>query len=342
MRVRGIGRLRHWARRAWLASQPRAIILLYHRVARLRSDPQRLSVTPEHLAEHLEHVRKRYHPIGLSELNHALAVKRVVDRAIAVTFDDGYADNLWNAKAILERYHVPATLFVTTGYVGKNREFWWDDLERLLLLPERLPEKLVLHISGRLHDWDLHEGEKESAPQWNVTKTFCPSPRHKVYKELSHLFCFLDNEEQRHILTTLTQWAGVSSDPRPEYRALNPDELKALSDSRLVQIGAHSITHPVLAIQPLEMQRKEIVESKKYLEDIVERPVSSFCYPHGGVEDVGEETVRLVREGGYEIACSTVRTPVTRYSNPYWLPRYVVRDYDVEEFAYQLSRWFWG
>lgn len=342
MRVRGTGRLRRWARRAWLVTQPRAIILLYHHVAQLSSDPRLLSVTPGHLAEHLEHVRKYYHPMGLSELNRTLAAKRVPHRAIVVTFDDGYVDTLWNAKAILERYDVPATVFVTTGYVGQNREFWWDDLERLLLFPERLPEKLVLSINGKPHDWNLCGDERQSTVRWNMTMRFCPSPRYKVYEELCHLLRPLGNEDQRQVLTTLGRWAGVSSDTRPGYRALNPNELRTLSDGGLVEIGAHTVTHPVLATQPLEVQWREIVEGKKYLENTVGRPVTSFSYPYGGVEAVGEEAVRLAREGGYEVACAAVSSPVTRHSSPYWLPRFEVGDWDGEEFAHRLSRWFWG
>ena len=63
----------------------------------------------------------------------------VPSAGVVVTFDDGYADNFHNAKPLLERYEIPATVFVTTGYLQDQREFWWDELERILLQPGTLP-----------------------------------------------------------------------------------------------------------------------------------------------------------------------------------------------------------
>ena len=76
-------------------------------------------------------------------------------RPLVVTFDDGYADNLYNAKPLLERYEIPATIFLTSGCIGQNREFWWDELDRMLLQPKTLPRALHLNIDGTTHDWDL-------------------------------------------------------------------------------------------------------------------------------------------------------------------------------------------
>ena len=62
----------------------------------------------------------------------ALADGEPLSRSVVITFDDGYRDNLLVAKPILEEHGLPATVFVTTGYVGSNRDFWWDELESLL------------------------------------------------------------------------------------------------------------------------------------------------------------------------------------------------------------------
>src|SRR5262249_43149366 len=108
-------------------------ILLYHRVTRLDRDPQLLAVSPEHFAEHLDVLRRKANVVPLNKFR---GEPRLPSRAIAITFDDGYADNFVEAKPILERKEVPATVFVVSGFLGSAREFWWDELDRILLQPE--------------------------------------------------------------------------------------------------------------------------------------------------------------------------------------------------------------
>jgi peptidoglycan/xylan/chitin deacetylase (PgdA/CDA1 family) len=126
---------------------PHGIILLYHRVAELPLDPQLLSVTPQHFAEHLDVMRKCGRASHISGLSRALESRNGKPCVIAVTFDDGYADNLYGAKPLLEHYDVPATVFVTAGYLGSQREFWYDELERILLHTGPLPQTLGLKIN---------------------------------------------------------------------------------------------------------------------------------------------------------------------------------------------------
>lgn len=344
----GTGILRRWARKAWLATQARAVILVYHRVANISLDPQLLCVTPQHFAQHLQHLREHYHPMNLQDLGQALFQGRIPRRAVIVTFDDGYADNLWNARPLLEKHEVPATVFVTSGYVGQNREFWWDELERLLLSPQILPDSLELTINAKVYSWQLKNSGKQLeidsriARGWDVTMEFYPTPRHKAYKELHHLLRPLDDAERQVVLTDLARWAGALSDARQDYLALNPDELKALAKGELVEIGAHTITHPVLSSQPLEIQRREIAESKRDLESILKLPVTSFCYPYGDRTGIGTEARQLVRQAGFKLACANFPAPVTRRSDAFWLPRYLVRDWDGEEFAQRVQRWLRG
>ncbi len=86
------------------------LILLYHRVTDVDSDPWSLCVTPDHFAEHLEVLRKYTHPMRLQQLAQGLYRRQRAGRPVAITFDDGYADNLQNAKPLLERYDIPATV----------------------------------------------------------------------------------------------------------------------------------------------------------------------------------------------------------------------------------------
>src|SRR5829696_3251896 len=152
---RGVRGLRQIARRPRNRPGHRVRILLYHRVAELRLDPWFLSVTPRNFAEHLEVLQRYAQPISLERLYQGLLEGGLPERAVAVTFDDGYADNLHDAKPLLARYEVPATVFLATGYIGHEREFWWDELDRILLQPGTLPKALRLSVDGRTHRWEL-------------------------------------------------------------------------------------------------------------------------------------------------------------------------------------------
>src|SRR5262245_13457331 len=121
------------------ARETRGLILMYHRVAELPLDPWGLAVSPGHFAEHLQVLHKHGQPLALSRAVARLQEHRLRRGTLVVTFDDGYSDNLYLARPLLERYDVPATVFLVTGYIGGDREFWWDELENILLQPEILP-----------------------------------------------------------------------------------------------------------------------------------------------------------------------------------------------------------
>jgi peptidoglycan/xylan/chitin deacetylase (PgdA/CDA1 family) len=347
MRIRGLGRVRRAAR--WVRNRfvRRALILLYHRVAELPSDPQLLCVKPQHFAEHLKLLRKHYQPMPLLHLVQALQDGHVPDRSVVITFDDGYADSLYNARPLLERYDIPAIVFVTTGHVGQQREFWWDELERLFLQPGALPEALCLEVNGN-HQWELgemaHYGEEayERHRHWNVGDKHDPTPRQHLYRSLCQLLRPLPDEERRKLLNELLAWAGAELMARPTHRALSPEEVIRLTEGELVEVGAHTVTHPILSALPAAIQRSEIRGSKARLEEILGRPVTSFAYPYGSRSDYTAETVALVRRAGFSCACANFADMVWQRADPFQLPRVVVRDWDGDEFARRLGGCFRG
>src|SRR5438045_9462568 len=107
---------------------------MYHRIADAahESDPWGLCVSPARFAEQLAVLRECGTPLTLRSLVREHERGDVPSGGIVVTFDDGYADNLHAAKPLLERFDVPATVFVTSGQIAKDGEFWWDGLERPL------------------------------------------------------------------------------------------------------------------------------------------------------------------------------------------------------------------
>lgn len=348
MMMRGMGRLRSAAR--WLRNRfgRGALILLYHRVADLASDPQSLCVTLLHFAEHLEILKDRARPMRLQQLAQTIQDGNLPGRAVVVTFDDGYADNLHNAKPLLARFDIPATVFVTTGYMGREREFWWDELDRLLLQPGKLPETLHLSINGSTCRWELgdktHYREEDFLQHrgWNVLERDDPTPRQRLYRSLCQLLRPLPDGGRRKVLDELFAWAGAEPLCRPTHHPLSSDGVVSLGDGGLVEVGAHTVTHPVLSTLPPAAQRAEIEGSKVHLEQILGRSEMSFAYPYGSESDYTRETVAIVRDVGFVVACSNFGALAWRRTDPFELPRVLVRDWDGETFARRLESWFSG
>lgn len=321
------------------------LILLYHRIAELPSDPQLLAVTPGHFAQHLEVLRDHGCPMSLAQMMPALRDRRLPRRAIAVTFDDGYADSLDCGEPLLARHDVPATVFVTTSYVGGAREFWWDDLERFLLLPGRLPETLRVRVGPTVHEWRLGEAavyrEEDYLrhSSWNIERASDPSPRHSAYRALCALLRTVSDEERTAALDELSSIAGTTPAGRPTHRPLSRERLARVSEGSLVDVGAHATTHSALSALSEAAQRAEIAGSKARLREITGREPAGFAYPFGGRADYTRTTVALVREAGFAFACANIPAAVRPGSDRFQLPRVLVRDWDADTFAGRLREW---
>jgi peptidoglycan/xylan/chitin deacetylase (PgdA/CDA1 family) len=322
-----------------------AIILIYHRVAELPFDPQLLSVKPQHFAEHLDLLKKYCSPLSLGELDRVLRDGTLPHNPVVITFDDGYADNLALAKPLLERYTIPATVFMAAGYIGSQREFWWDDLERLFLQPVTLPETLRLDINGRTFDWELGKANAYDAyayQDWNVEILGNPTPRHAVYRSVCQLLRPLTDESRRETLERLLAWAGAERGGRKTHLPLTSTELARLDEGGLVEVGAHTLTHALLCSLPKAEQQAEIHGSKTALEEILGHPIKTFAYPFGSRFDYTSESVAVVREAGFEMACANFPGVVWRRSDHFQLPRLLVRNWDGEGFERWLRGWLRG
>jgi peptidoglycan/xylan/chitin deacetylase (PgdA/CDA1 family) len=342
MRLRGLGKVRQIAGRIRERFGPRSVILLYHRVIETVSDPYLLCVTPQLFEEHLRVIREFCAPVRLGELARAVRDGHLPERAVCVTFDDGYQDNLYTAKPLLERYEVPATFFMTTGAIGREREFWWDELERVFLQPGCRPDRLQLEVAGQRFEWNLGEaasyGERELHRDraWTMVNTSDPTPRHAAFRAVYQLVQPMEEVHRRQVLDSLLGWASLPLSVRPTHRALEPAEVADLERGGLMEIGAHTVTHPDLSAQPAAIQRAEIQQSKADLQAWLGHPVESFAYPYGYYS---AESVAAVREAGFEYACACLSRTVRRRSELLLLPRVDVGNWSGGEFASHLKRW---
>ena len=261
---------------------------------------------------------------------------------IVVTFDDGYADNLHEAQPLLEAADIPAVIFVTAGKVNSKREFWWDELERVLLTHE-LPDHLTLTLNKQKSTWDLRQSKNHTSDApWHVLMGSELTPCQAAYRELLGFLRLSENDERERILLQIAAWAGLGAEARPTHRTLTHDEVQTLGQGGLIEVAAHSMTHPVLSNLSIEEQQGEIITSKQRLQEILGQSVSSFSYPYGTQADYTSDTITLVKDAGFDCACSNFPGQVQSGTDLYELPRLLVRDWDGDEFAKQLRAWFRG
>jgi peptidoglycan/xylan/chitin deacetylase (PgdA/CDA1 family) len=298
------------------------VILAYHRIARVTRDPHLLCVDPDVFADQLDHMRRHYDIVPLGSLKQRSSRQRVV-----LTFDDGYADNASTAKSILDGMGVPATFFVTAGMVGAKREFWWDRLEALLLSSSLGREYLEVDLDGRRTALDVRTDEA----------------RLRAHGTLHARMRQLPVRDIERLLDDLTFELNIPTGDRETHRVMSEQELLNLSSSNLLEIGAHTVSHPLLSAQSLEEQRREISDSRSILEQLTGLRVRAFSYPFGSRDAFSGATIRLVEQAGYAFACTglsgrvsrrlpLLRLPLLR------LPRNFVRNWHRAEFANWLLR----
>ena len=307
----------------WQRSRPRAVILMYHRVAQVAEDPHGLCVSPAHFAEHLEVLRRRCSVIPLREMPARLREGRLPRRAVVITLDDGYSDSLYAVRPLCERFDIPATLFVTAGYLDGRREFWWDDLEAQTLgRGVTATRDLELEVNGERLTWPTG------------------TPLRAVYDALHVRLRPATAEVREQVLNDLAHGQGAGRSVREDHRPLNESECRQLAASRRVDVQSHTIHHLWLAAHPAAVQAYELRESRRCLAEITGRPITVLAYPYGFRDAVAPGTLALAREAGYSAACATVRGQVVRGADPLWLPRHVPGDVDGEELLRRLNGFF--
>lgn len=322
----------------------RALILLYHRIDTPTTDPWTLAVSPERFDEQLAVLAQRFHPITLTALVDAVIRRRVPSRAVAVTFDDGYADNLQNGVPLLKKHSVPAIFYVTAGHIAATREFWWKQVEQLFLEPHDLPRRLEVEHPALRWSWTLdHDASYPSElvqryHSWRVNDT-PPTARHGAFLSLLAILEPLQASVRDDILAELFSTCGVERRRRDAHRMLATDEVRELADADGMTIGAHTVTHARLASESAVRQETEIRDSKTQLESIVDRNVIAFAYPFGEARDFDFHTVQLVRAAGYSNAVAVRDLAISRSSPLFALPRVGIIDWDGDEFERHLEWW---
>ncbi len=296
-------------------------VLLYHRISEYSTDPQLLCVTPQNFNTHLAFLKNNYNLLRIDEwVSHLLNKRKFPERSVVLTFDDGYVDNYLFALPLLEQYKVQALFYIATGTIDSDREFWWDEVERAVLLPDNLNE---LNISFN-----------QKIIKYNPDK----DNRKDFYNSLLATLRVLAPAERDEVISKLLKSSNANSS-RTSHRAMTWKEVKLMSDSDSAVIGAHTVNHPSLANLNKNDQQFEIETSKKVLKEKIQKEVIHFSYPFGTHSDFNYDSLEICKSN-FKIVSANYPALCYANSDSYQLPRFLVRDWNEMEFSANLLKFF--
>ncbi len=216
---------------------------------------------------------------------------------VALTFDDGYRDLVEHAVPILERHRAPFVAFVTSGFAERTARLWWLELEEAvragtrieaagLVLPAASPDEKA--VAFRTLYWHLRGGSEERL---------------------------------REVVARLAERAGIDCRALVRRLCLDWDGVRALAQHPLCTVGAHTLTHPMLAKHPADVVRREMEEGRRRIEIKIGLPVRHFSYPVGDPTSAGAREFAAAADLGFTSAVTTRPGMVFADSPAHALPR---------------------
>jgi peptidoglycan/xylan/chitin deacetylase (PgdA/CDA1 family) len=265
------------------ANRGRVLILTYHRFGRGR-DPL---ATPEaDFDAHLRYLKAHYTLVPLSRVAaHYAGAAELPARAACVTIDDGFADAYEVAFPVLRRHGAPATLFVITDFLDGRAWMWTDKLRHVALATSA--ERLAAEVGGRSFDLRLAGRDSRLGAAGRVNselKRLSPGAREEAIERIADAH-------------------GVALPVRPpaEFGPVTWEQAREL-DAAGVEVGSHTVSHPILTTTDDAQLEAELRDSRERLEGELGHAVELFCYPNGACD---ERVRRETRRAGYACAVTT-------------------------------------
>ncbi len=300
----------------------RLSILIFHRVLRERDPLFPGEVEAGEFDRICEWADSMFTVLPLHEAAARQVSGTLPARALSITFDDGYADNHDVAMPILQRHGLTATIFVATGFLNGGR--MWNDtiIESIRRTTKDALDLRSIGVDG------LGELELNSLDQRRAAIA-------KLIGAIKH-----KHPVERQALVQAV--ADTAAATLPSDLMMSTEQVRALHGGGM-QIGAHTVTHPILASLPLSEARQEIAESREVLQAILGERVGLFAYPNGRPDhDYTPDNVRQVRELGFDAAVSTTWGAARAGTDCFQLPRFSPWDRERKRFGLRMMRNLWA
>lgn len=242
----------------------------------------------EEFENHLKLIIKYCTPISLEKV---ILNKKLPANPIIITFDDGYKNNYTYAYPLLKKYNVPATIFLTTGFIDQSNYMWSDRLEYIINKAQ----------TGNL-DFLWEDDKLQLGLNTEIEKIKSIRSVKNYIKGLSEQKKLSFMEKLHQLLEVEYNWIKIPELLLP----LTWDEIRIMKDSGLVSFGSHSVTHPILSKCTLEQQRRELMLSQQRITEELGIECNLFAYPNGEITDYNQETLELLRELKYLCAVTVI------------------------------------
>ncbi|NIB43127.1 polysaccharide deacetylase family protein [Pseudomaricurvus alkylphenolicus] len=289
-------------------------ILIYHQVFEQWDYLHPDEPTISQFERQMRVIREHFVPLSLSRAMELLQENRLPTNAACITFDDGYLDNLTHAVPILQRMGIPATIFVATDFIGDG--IMWND---------RILEAVR---SSKNDSWDLRNASL------GVLDMSSPNSRHLAAKHLIKKIKHLPTKERTQVVEIVEEFAV----PCNKQLMMSRKQLQQLDEFN-IEVGAHTMSHPILNTLQQTDAKKEIVGSKQILEELLQKPVDFFAYPNGRyTEDFDNTHVDIVRSSGFTGAVATNWGAASSTTDMFRLPRFTPWDKHPSKFLYRLLK----
>lgn len=290
-------------------------ILIYHRVND-ENDPFFPAIPVSVFRKQMFYLSQNYHVMSLEEILLTGTHTRLPKNTIAITFDDGYMDNYTYAFPILKEFKLPATIFLSTGYIGVDEAIWHD---RVFNAWRQTRVSSFVFEGFKYSMNTLEEKLKVQDAILDYLKRLRPGNRLKNIQRL---------EEQLHI----------SKDEKPQNIMLKWPMIKEMYNHG-ISFGAHTVTHTILTALPIDSVRKEVYQSKEAIEDILKVPICLFAYPNGKGEDFNSEVKEIIKDAGFLGAVTTIFGTNRGFQDEFELKRIITWDFCLPSFALKLN-WY--
>lgn len=319
------------------------IVLMYHRISGEKYDPYKISVSLDNFISHIRALKERFDVINVLDIPFYKPRRK---KFVAITFDDGYKDNL-KAFEILEKEKVPATLFMVTGHLfspdSQNalRKIFWE--ERLKNIFSMNFKELTLNIDEQEVKFLIEDSPRPEFLNVHIFRSGFSSGRYNIKKSIAFSYIYtrlkyMNHKKREEILLSIENQLCVNNCSLPEI--LEEKDIAKISSAGFL-IGAHTEDHEVLSILNLQEQENQILASKFKLEKILGKKVGIFAYPFGLAEDFSSDTLNIVKSCGFSLAFSGVNGAIIPFMvNRYAVPRFSVMNWNKQIFESKLKDFF--